>query len=140
MIDGTPPQEFAKKLQVALKQRLAAELVRPKSPKRQARLEVVLDQVDMSSGIGRALLKSESKIGGYAFLTDKRTKAQIARLDALYVDDDSMRVYGGGGGNIGTVLALGALAANAAQSGDNTRIDSVVGPFTTQLKAWLGRP
>jgi hypothetical protein len=140
MIDGSSPQEYAKKLQVALKQRLSAELVQPKSGKKPAKLEVVLDRVSLSSGIGRALLKTESQIGGYVTLSDKRSKAIIARLDQLYVDDDSLRVYGGGSGGAGAILAMGALAANVVQSGDDTRINSVVDPFTKQVKAWLGKP
>ena len=140
MIDGSSPQEYAKRLQVALKKKLSTELVQPKSGKKPARLEVVLDRVSLSSGIGRALLKTESQIGGYVPLADKRTKAVIGRLDQLYVDDDSLRVYGGGGGAAGGILAIGALAANAVQSGDESRIGSVVDPFTAQVKAWLGRP
>jgi hypothetical protein len=103
-------------------------------------LKVVLDRVSLSSGIGRALLKTESQIGGYVTLTGKRTKTVIGRLDQLYVDDDSLRGYGGGGGTAGGILAIGALAANAVQSGDESRIGSVVDPFTAQVKAWLGRP
>jgi hypothetical protein len=141
MIDGSSPQEYAKRLQVALKQRLSAELVRrPKSGKKPAKLVAVLDRVSLSSGIGRALLKSGSQIGGYVTLTDKRSKMVIARLDQLYVDDDSLRVYGGGSGSAGAILAFGALAANVVQSGDDSRIASVVDPFTAQIKAWLGRP
>jgi hypothetical protein len=140
MIDGSSPQDYAKRLKVALKQKLSAELVQPKSGKKAARLEVVLDRVSLSSGIGRALLKTESQIGGYVTLTDKRTKTVVARLDQLYVDDDSLRVYGGGSGGAGAILAMGALAANVVQSGDEDRIASVVNPFTTQVKAWLGRP
>ncbi len=88
MIDGSSPQEYAKRLQVALKHKLSAELVQPKSRKKAAKLEVVLDRVSLSSGIGRALLKTESQIGGYVTLTDKRTKTVIGRLDQLYVDDE----------------------------------------------------
>jgi hypothetical protein len=139
MIDGSSSKEFAQKVQVALKQKLTAELVQPKTQRKQIRLEVVLDRVDLSSGIGRAVLKSESNIGGFVTLIDKRTKNALARRD-LYTGDDSTRFYGGGDGKLGGVFALGALAANAAQSGDDTRIASVVDPFTARVKAWLGRP
>ncbi len=140
MIDGSSPQEYAKRLRLALKRRLSAELVQRKPGKKQAKLEVVLDKISLSSGVGRALLKSESQIGGYVTLSDKRTRAVIATLDPLYVNDDSLRVYGGGSGSAGAILAFGALAANVVQSGDDSRISSVVDPFTARIKAWLGKP
>jgi hypothetical protein len=138
MIDGSSPQEFAKKVQASLKQKLTADLIQPKSQRKQVKLEVILDRVDLSSGIGRAVLKSESNIGGFATLIDKRTKNALARRE-FFTGDDSTRFYGGGNGNLGGVFALGALAANAAQSGDDTRIASVVDPFMARVKAWLGR-
>ncbi len=140
MIDGSSPQDFAKKVQASLKQKLTADLVQPKSStKKPIKLEVILDRVDLSSGIGRAVLKSESNIGGFATLVDKRTKTALARRE-FYTGDDSTRFYGGGDGKMGGIFALGALAANAAQSGDDTRIASVVDPFMARVKAWLGRP
>jgi hypothetical protein len=138
MIDGSSQKEFAEKVRASLKQKLTADLVQPKSSRKPIRLEVVLDRVDLSSGIGRAVLKSESNIGGFISLIDKRTKTALARRN-LFTGDDSTRFYGGGSGNLGGVFALGALAANAAQSGDDTRIASVVDPFTSMVKAWLGR-
>jgi hypothetical protein len=138
MIDGSSQQEFAEKVRASLKQKLTADLVQPKSSRKAIRLEVVLDRVDLSSGIGRAVLKSQSNIGGFVSLIDKRTKTALARRN-LFTGDDSTRFYGGGSGSLGGVFALGALAANAAQSGDDTRIASVVDPFTSMIKAWLGR-
>jgi hypothetical protein len=139
MIDGSSQKEFAEKVRASLKQKLTADLVQPKSSRKPIRLEVVLDRVDLSSGIGRAVLKSESNIGGFVSLIDKRTKTALARRN-LFTGDDSTRFYGGGDGKLGGIFALGALAANAAQSGDDTRIASVVDPFTSMVKAWLGRP
>ncbi len=138
MIDGSSPKEFAQKVQASLKQKLTADLVQPKSQRKQIKLEVILDRVDLSSGIGRAVLKSQSNIGGFATLIDKRTKNALARRE-FFTGDDSTRFYGGGDGNLGAVFAVGALAANAAQSGDDTRIASVVDPFMARVKAWLGR-
>ena len=119
MIDGSSQKEFAEKVRVSLKQKLTADLVQPKSSRKAIRLEVVLDRVDLSSGIGRAVLKSESNIGGFVSLIDKRTKTALARRN-FSAGDNSTRFYGGGSGNLGGVFALGALAANAAQSGDDT--------------------
>jgi hypothetical protein len=140
-LDGTSQQELAKKVQSALKQRLAMELVTPKSRKKLARLEVVLDKIDMSSALGRTLLtlQGNSQIGGDLILKDKRTGAVIASRPALYVLDDSTKVSGGGSGGVGAALAVAAMAANAAQSSDEDRVNSVVNPFTMRVKIWLGR-
>jgi hypothetical protein len=140
-LDGSSQKELAAKLQAALKQRLTAELVVAKSQKKPARLEVVLDRIDMSSALGRTLmtLHGDSQIGGDLILKDKRTKAVIASRPALYALDDSTKVSGGGGGGVGAALAVAAMAANAAQSSDDDRIKSVVTPFTAKVKIWLGR-
>ena len=140
-LDGSSQQELAKKVQAALKQRLTAEVVPPKSPKKPARLEVVLDKVNMSSALGRTLLtlNGNSQIGGDLILKDKRTGTVIASRPALYADDDSAKVSGGGSGGIGAAFAVAAMAANAAQSSDDDRISSVVTPFTAKVKLWLGR-
>jgi hypothetical protein len=140
-LDGSSQQELAGKVQAALKQRLTSELVLVKSQKKPARLEVVLDKIDMSSALGRTLLtlQGNSQIGGDLILKDKRTKTVIASRPALYVIDDSTKVSGGGGGGIGAAFAVAAMAANAAQSSDDDRINSVVAPFTARVKLWLGR-
>jgi hypothetical protein len=140
-LDGSSLQELAKKVQVSLKQRLAAELVAVKSQKKPARLEVVLDKINMSSELGRTLLtlNGSSQIGGDLILRDKRTGTIIASRPAVYAVDDSTKVSGGGSGGIGAAFAVAAIAANAAQSSDDDRIKSVVTPFTAKVKLWLGR-
>jgi hypothetical protein len=140
-LDGSSQQELARKVQAALKQRLTAELVPVKSQRKAARLEVVLDKINMSSALGRTMLtlNGSSQIGGDLILKDKRTGTIIASRPALYADDDSTKVSGGGSGGIGTAFAVAAMAANAAQSSDDDRIKSVVTPFTAKVKLWLGR-
>jgi hypothetical protein len=140
-LDGSSQQELAKKVQAALKQRLTAELVPVKSLKKPARLEVVLDKIDMSSAMGRTLLtlNGNSQIGGDLILKDKRTGTIIASRPALYATDDSTKVSGGGGGGVGAAFAVAAMAANAAQSSDEDRINSVVTPLAARVKLWLGR-
>ncbi len=140
-LDGSSQQELARKVAMALKQRLAQELVVPKSTKKAARLEVVLDRVNMSSALGRTLLTlgGNSEIGGDLILKDKRTGAIIASRPAVYASDDSTKANGGGSGGVGAALAVAAMATNAAQSTDDDRINSVVGPFTARVKIWLGR-
>jgi hypothetical protein len=140
-LDGSSQLELAKKVQVALRQRLTTELVPAKSQKKSARLEVVLDKIDMSSELGRTLLTLDgnSQIGGDLILKDKRTGAVIASRPALYAMDDSTKVSGGGSGGLGAAFAVAAMAANAAQSSDDDRIKSVVTPFTAKVKLWLGR-
>jgi hypothetical protein len=140
-LDGSSRQEFANKVQAALKQRLASEVIPIKSQKKPARLEVVLDKIDMSSALGRSLLTlgGNSQIGGDLILKDKRTGAVIATRPAFYVDDDSMKVRGGGNGSAALVVAAVAITANAVQSSDDDRIDSVVTPFTAKVRLWLGQ-
>ncbi len=140
-LDGTSQQELANKLAAALKLRLTQELVPAKSIKKPAKLEVVLDKINMSSALGRTLLTLEgnSYLGGDLILKDKRTGVIIASRPAVYVTDDSMKVSGGGSGTLGAVATIGALAANAAQSSDEERINSVVSPFAVRVKIWLGR-
>ncbi len=84
MIDGSSQKEFAERVRASLKQKLTADLVQPKSSRKPIRLEVVLDKVDLSSGIGRAVLKSESNIGGFVSLIDKRTKTALARRKSFH--------------------------------------------------------
>ena len=124
-----------------MKLRLTQELVPAKSIKKPAKLEVVLDKINMSSALGRTLLTLEgnSYLGGDLILKDKRTGVIIASRPAVYVTDDSMKVSGGGSGTLGAVATIGALAANAAQSSDEERINSVVSPFAVRVKIWLGR-
>jgi len=140
-LDGSSQQELAKKVQTALKQRLTAELVPAKSQKKPARLEVILDKINMSSALGRTLLTLDgtSQIGGDLILKDRRTGTIIASRPALYAVDDSTKVSGGGSGGIGAAFAVAAMAANAAQSSDEDRINSVIDPFTAKVKLWLGR-
>jgi hypothetical protein len=139
MADGSSPQELAKQVQAALKKRLTEDLVHTKTSKMPARLEVVLDAVNMSSALGRTMLKSDSKVGGHLALVDKRTKKVISRYDQFYITDDSIKVYGSGSGTAGGIAVIAALAVNAAQSSDEDRIASVVGPFALGVKRWLGR-
>ena len=115
-LDGSSQQELGKQVQAALKQRLTAELVPAKSQKRPARLEVVLDKINMSSALGRTLLtlNGNSQIGGDLILKDKRTGTIIASRPAVYADDDSTKVSGGGSGGIGAAFTVVAMAANAA--------------------------
>ena len=140
-LDGTSQQDLANKLAAALKLRLTQELVLAKSTRKSAKLEVVLDKVNMSSALGRTLLTLEgnSQIGGDLTLKDKRTGAIIASRPAVYIDDDSTKASGGGRGALGAVATIGAMAVNASQSSDEERINSVVGPFTSKVKVWLGR-
>jgi hypothetical protein len=140
LADGSSPQELGRKVQAALKHKLTAELARPKTQKMPAKLEVVLDKLSLSSAFERAVLKSDSRIGGSLILVDKRTKHVISKQEQRYIDDDSIKAYGGGTGVAGGLLALGALAVNAAQSSDEERIAAVVNPFTAMVKTWLGRP
>lgn len=140
-LDGTSQQDLANKLAAALKLRLTQELVLAKSTRKSAKLEVVLDKVNMSSALGRTLLTLEgnSQIGGDLTLKDKRTGAIIASRPAVYIDDDFTKASGGGRGALGAVATIGAMAVNASQSSDEERINSVVGPFTSKVKVWLGR-
>jgi hypothetical protein len=140
-LDGSSQQELANKIQAALKQRLAAEVVPVKSQKKPARLEVVLNKIDMSSALGRSLLTlgGNSQIGGDLVLKDKRTGAVIASRPALYADDDSVKVRGGGSGAAALAVAAVAITANAVQSSDDDRINSVVTPFTAKVRLWLGQ-
>jgi hypothetical protein len=140
MVDGSSPQELGKKIQAALKRKLTAELAQPKTKKIPARLVVELKQLDMSSGVGRALMNSTSQIGGDVTLLEKRTKNVIARQENLGTGDNSLYASGGGDGKAGTAMSIAALAINVAQSGEEDRIASVVNPFAAQIKAWLGQP
>lgn len=139
MADGSSPQELGRQVQAAMKRKLTAELVEPRTSKMPARLEVVLDHLDMSSALGRTLLKRDSMVGGSLVLVDKRTRAVIARRDGYYINDDSIKAWGGGTGTAGGIAAIGALMFNAAQSSDESRIASVVDPFTAGVMRWLGR-
>ena len=112
MIDGSSQKEFAEKVRVSLKQKLTADLVQPKSRESLSGSKLFWTGFDLSSGIGRAVLKSESNIGGFVSLIDKRTKTALARRN-LFTGDDFTRFYGGGDGKLGGIFALGALAANA---------------------------
>ena len=95
-------------------------------------LEVTLHRVDLSSGVGRALGGSDSRISGDVRLKDARNNTVIAALPNVTGINQGTRM----GGTIGAAISLVSNIASAAQ-GDY--FGKTATDFSAKTRNWLLR-
>ncbi len=131
---GESQEPLVQKVIQSLQTNLEKEVLDRKQGK-PAILRVYLNRVDLSSGAGRALLKSDSTLSGNVLLLDGHTKQIVAERSNIIVRDNSNKNrLDINGVPIGSLFAL---ADNISQSSEEKRIASVVAPFIGETKYWL---
>ena len=94
-----------------------------------ARLEVVLDLLDVTTGAERVVLRTDSGMRGRAYLLDAQTNALIAEQQ-FFVEEKALKATG----NIGIIVAL---AVNTIDAADGQRLEKLVTNFGARINVWL---
>ncbi|MGH1353362.1 MAG: hypothetical protein ACRBBN_21520 [Methyloligellaceae bacterium] len=119
---------------ITLKQGLEKAIIERNGPGRPATLKVVMTNIDLSSGVGRVLLKSDSYVGGQLMLVSARSGKIIAQRPVSVSDRSTKLQVNVNGAAIGSFFSL---LSNLSQSPEDKRIASVVGPFIAETKHWM---
>ena len=128
-MDDIDEVEFAAEVETKLETALTEALGSSFSGAMLARLLVHVDEMVIASGVGRALLGSESYIGAQVSIVDVDTNVTIAERHFREREKDVSF-----GGNLGALIEVTKNLADAAL---NDRVDAAARELAQAVKGWV---
>ena len=128
-MDDLDEVEFAAEVETKLEAALTEVISSSFSGAMPARLLVHVDEMAIASGVGRALLGSESFIGAQVSIVDVDTNVTIAERHFREREKDVSF-----GGNLGALIEI---TKNVADAATNDRVDVAAQEFAETVKGWL---
>jgi len=130
--DGQDNEAVISQTREAVLRHLKRDVMGMKGGAVPARMIVELKQVDIASGVGRALAQSDSHITASVTIEAIKGKRVIVRAEELTGSERAANWSG----NIGIVVGL---AANMASAADGKRVEKAAQAFSSSVKTWLSR-
>ena len=128
-IDNLTDEEFAAEVIAATEAKLGEALSVALTGVKPLNLVVVIDKMDIASGIGRALGGNNSFMAGQVALVDAATNEAIA---VKYFDVKENNVSFDG--NLGFLIQI---TKNIAESVASSRVETIVEVFAEEVSEWL---
>lgn len=129
-LDGESKESLVQRATKRLKEVVYGEVKGTLRGDKPARLEVTIDTLNISSGIGQILAQSNSFLGGRVKLLDDKTDEIIAENTIIAKQGTNIQ------GNVGVLIAL---AVNTASIAKSDRVDAIASVFADHTKEWLQR-
>ena len=127
--DNIDDEEFAKQVEEKLEVTLVETIAPSFSGDIPAKVLVHVDEMDIASGIGRAVVGNESYIGGKVDVVDASTNEIIAEEHFREREKDVSF-----SGNVGVLFEL---TKNIIDAVSNDRIEEAAREFAERVKQWL---
>ena len=128
-LDDIDDKEFARQFEQRLETAMVRMLGSSFSGERPVRMSVHVDEMNIASGAGRALLGSESYIGAKVSVLDATTRKVIAERHFREREKDVSFT-----GNLGILVEI---TKNVIDAGSNDMLDDAVREFAESVKDWL---
>ena len=128
-MDNIDDEEFARELEQKLEKELVAGIAPLFSGKMPARVLVHVDEMNIASGIGRALLGSSSFIGAQVSIVDVSTGEIL--LEKHFREQEKDVSFSG---NIGGLIEL---TKNVVDAAVNDRVEEATREFAERVRKWL---
>ena len=128
-VDNVDNAEFASEVEEKLEAALTEATTPSFTGDHPAMLLVHVDEMNIASGLGRALMGRQSRIGGMVSVVDAATDETVVRARLSELEKD-VRF----GGNVGRLVEV---AKNVTDAAVNDRVEKVAREFAQRVHRWL---
>lgn len=128
-LDNEDDKDFVERVGESIEKTVHESVMDSLGGTKPADIAITLTEVDVASGVGRALLGSDSSITGIVEIVDANSRDVLAER-TIKGEDKSTNM----GGNVGGLISL---VSNITDSATTDRIAAVVGDFSNKLRDWI---
>ena len=140
-LDGMDEVEFAKRVEEELESALVEAVADSFTGEHSARIVVHVDEMNVATGVGKALLFKRSRLGGVVRVVDTDTEETVAearlsereQLRAPLESDSMFEVSSTAGGSAGVGGAWVELAGHISED----RVANIAREFAWRVRLWL---
>ena len=128
-LDNEEDKDFVERVGASIEKTVHESIMSSLDGPKPANIVITLTEVDIASGVGRALTSHDSSITGIVEILDANSSAVLAER-VIKGQDSSVHM----GGNVGVLISI---ISNVADAATTDRVAEVVNDFSIKLRDWI---
>lgn len=128
-MDNEEDKDFVERVGASIEKTVRESIMSSLDGPKPANIAITLTEVDIASGVGRALGGHDSSITGIVEILDANSSAVLAER-VIKGQDSSTHM----GGNVGALISI---ISNVADAATTDRVAEAVNDFSIKLRDWI---